>query len=66
MVCVLNGAVRLRMVGVINKWNGSGNNKWKWWTYGCSAMASKKSVPGTSVPDVPIRPRPNQRCYLHL
>ena len=23
------------------------------------------SVPGTSVPGVPRRPRPNQRCYLH-
>ena len=24
------------------------------------------SVPGTSAPDVPIGPRPNQQCYLHL
>ena len=24
------------------------------------------SAPGTSVPGVPRRPRPNQRCYIHL
>ena len=42
----------------------SGTIRYQWVPVGTSVPGT--SVPGTSVPGVPRRPRPNQRCYLHL